>query len=229
MEPFDWHKIFLHDLDGQFALEIIFRTVFMFTIVLTILRLSGKRGIRQLSIFELAIILSLGSAAGDSMFYKDVAILPTVIVCFTAIGFYRLITWITTKNERFEKLLEGKPVYIVMDSVMTIKEDSKDSLSKDEFFAELREKGVEHLGQVRIAILETDGNVSVFFYPPDEIKPGLPILPHLYDEHSDVIVQEGLYACIFCGTLHGLQPGHHRCKRCDHHEWVMAISTNRVT
>ena len=61
---FDWNKIFLSDLDWSFTLEIIFRTVVMFALILIMLRLSGKKGVRQLSIFEVAIIIALGSAAG---------------------------------------------------------------------------------------------------------------------------------------------------------------------
>jgi len=224
----DWERIFFYDVDGQFALEVVFRTAFMFIVIMAVLRLSGKRGVRQLSIFELAIILSLGSAAGDPMFYDDVALVPTVLVCATAIGLYRLITWLMTKSERFEQLLEGEPVYIVEDSVMIIKDD-KYSLSKDEFFAELREKGVEHLGQVRAAILETNGSMSVFFYPEETVKYGLPILPNACKKHINLIEQEGLYACIYCGTLAQLSPGRHPCNRCKHQEWVRAINTKRIS
>ncbi|MGK6351483.1 DUF421 domain-containing protein [Parapedobacter sp. DT-150] len=224
----DWKNIFLQDLDSSFALEIIFRTALMFIFIMVVLRLSGKRGVRQLSIFELAIILSLGSAAGDPMFNEDVPIVPAILVCITAIGIYRLVTWLMAKNERFEQLLEGEPVYIVVDSVMTIKDNIKNNLAKDEFFAELREKGVEHLGQVRVAILETSGTMSVFFYPADEIKYGLPILPHEYNKHSNTIAQQGLYACIYCGTLAQLESGPHQCGRCQHREWVPAINTKRL-
>ncbi|PPK99117.1 DUF421 domain-containing protein [Parapedobacter indicus] len=225
----DWERIFFHDVDGHFALEVVFRTTFMFVVIMVVLRLSGKRGVRQLSIFELAIILSLGSAAGDPMFYDDVALLPTVLVCATAIGLYRLITWLMAKSERFERILEGEPVYIIEDSVMVIKDDIKDSLSMDEFFAELRDKGVEHLGQVRAAILETNGSMSVFFFPDEEVKYGLPILPHAYRKHISLIERQGLYACIYCGTLEQLLSGRHHCNRCNHHEWVQAINCKRIS
>lgn len=56
----------------------------MFLIVLMIIRLSRKRGVRQLSILEIAIIASLGSAAGNPMFYKDVAIMPALLVCISS-------------------------------------------------------------------------------------------------------------------------------------------------
>jgi len=222
MVSFDWQKIFINDLTGEFALEIVFRTAFMFITVLTILRLSGKRGIRQLSIFELAIIIGLGSAAGDPMFNEDIAILPAVVVCVTAIAIYRAITWLTPKFERFERIVEGKPVYIVEDGIMVFKDDAKDSLSRDEFFAELRDKGVEHLGEVKTAILETNGNMSVFYYPKEKVKPGLPILPKIYDQRVAKISRAGLYACAYCGKVVHLASGQHSCTRCHHQEWVKA-------
>lgn len=228
MEHLDWYKIFINDLTKQFAAEIVLRTAVMFIVVLAILRLSGKRGIRQLSVFELAIIISLGSAAGDPMFQEDIAILPAVLVCVTVISLYRGITWITTKYEYIENVLEGKPVYIVEDGIMVIKNDTKNTLAKDEFFAELREKGVEHLGQVKTAILETSGNMSVLYYPNDDVKPGLPIFPKLYNRHITVIPAANLYACAFCGWVASLQPGRHHCSRCRHHAWVKPIDTKRA-
>ncbi|RZK76528.1 MAG: DUF421 domain-containing protein, partial [Pedobacter sp.] len=53
--------MFLNDLDGSLILEIGLRTIIMFTFVLIFLRSTGKKGVRQLSIFEVAIIISLGS------------------------------------------------------------------------------------------------------------------------------------------------------------------------
>ncbi len=228
MEPFDWQQIFINELTGQFVLEIIFRTAFMFVVVLVILRLSGKRGIRQLSIFELAIIISLGSAAGDPMFNEEIAVLPAVIVCITTIGLYRVITWITPKSEKFERILEGEPVYIVEEGIMVFKDDAKDTLSKDEFFAELREKGVEHLGQVKTAILETNGNMSVFYYPNEEVKPGLPILPKIYSQRTARIDKTGVYACAYCGRVARLSSGQHNCARCRHNEWIEAQKSKRT-
>jgi uncharacterized membrane protein YcaP (DUF421 family) len=71
----DLFKIFIYDTSFDFMLEILLRCTAMYILVLIFLRISGKRGIRQLSIFELAIILCLGSAAGDPMFVEDVPII----------------------------------------------------------------------------------------------------------------------------------------------------------
>jgi len=75
----DLYNIFIGDTTWGFALEILIRCTVMFIIIISFLRLSGKRGIRQLSLFELAIILCLGSAAGDPMFTKNVPIAHALV------------------------------------------------------------------------------------------------------------------------------------------------------
>ncbi|MFY0084450.1 DUF421 domain-containing protein, partial [Acinetobacter baumannii] len=87
-----------------FVLEILIRCTVMFIIIITFLRLSGKRGIRQLSLFELAIILCLGSAAGDPMFTKDLPIAHAFVAFVAIISLYRLVTWGMVKNKKIENL-----------------------------------------------------------------------------------------------------------------------------
>ena len=86
----DFIKILLADTTFTFAAEIVLRSVLMYFLIILVLRFSGKRGVRQLSIFEIAIILSLGSAAGDAMFYEEVPIIHAVIVFCSNYGFISL-------------------------------------------------------------------------------------------------------------------------------------------
>lgn len=85
----DFIRILLHDTTLSFALEIVLRCIVMYVLIILVLRFSGKRGVRQLSIFEIAIILSLGSAAGDPMFYDDVPLIHAVIVFTVILLLYR--------------------------------------------------------------------------------------------------------------------------------------------
>ncbi|WP_312083434.1 hypothetical protein [Epilithonimonas hominis] len=61
----DFKQILLGSEDWNFLLETVLRTSIMFVIIILGLRLLGKRGVKQLSIFELVVIIGLGSAAGD--------------------------------------------------------------------------------------------------------------------------------------------------------------------
>lgn len=224
----DWKEVFMNDLDWSFTLQIIVRTLIMFSVILIFLRMSGKKGVRQLSIFEVAIIIGLGSAAGDPMSNKDNAILPALLVFVTVLGLYRLITWIAAKNEGFESILEGDPIYIIEDGMFNLGTGER-TYAKDEFFSEMRQQNIEHLGQVRTAILETNGNVSFFYFEENEVKPGLPVMPKLYQKKSCSLSGSGRYACTYCGNVEVIKEKTMRCERCGQEEWVQAIHTSRLT
>lgn len=226
-EIFEWERLLTNELPLIFVFEVMFRSTVMFAVVLVALRATGKRGVKQLSIFETVIIIALGSAAGDPMFYEDVGLIPAMIVFITVILLYRAVTWLTGKSKWFEKLVEGETVCLIKDGRFSISEFKKESLAQDEFFSELRLKSIEHLGQVKNAYLEPSGEVSVFFYDDHEVQAGLPLLPHLYLKKTMQIDREGIYACSFCGNTEELKSGTASCQNCKRNEWVHAIKTMR--
>jgi hypothetical protein len=84
------------------------------------------------------------------------------------------------------------------------------------------------LGQVKTALLETSGELSVFFCGDQEVKPGLPILPHLFDLQLTELPEPGIYACAFCGNVEQLPAGPNECDRCHKHKWVKAHTGQRL-
>src|SRR5688572_17234972 len=102
---FDWERILFNETPVNFLLEVALRSTIMFLMLLIVLKLAGKRGVKQLSIFEMVIIISLGSAAGDPMFYEDVGIVHALVVFVIVMGLYRFITWLTGKSSWVEKFL----------------------------------------------------------------------------------------------------------------------------
>ena len=225
---FEWDRVLLNNASAIFVMEVIFRTTVMFIALLTALRFTGKRGVKQLSIFEIVIIIALGSAAGDPMFYEDVGILPALTVFIVVICFYRLVTWVTGKSKWFEELLEGKTELLIENGFFSMLKFDKEDIAQDEFFSELRLQSIEHLGQIKYAFLEPSGNISVFFFRDEEVKPGLPVLPALFSKKSKIITTGGLYACANCGFTQHLAPGGAKCPVCAEDEWVLTIQTLRV-
>lgn len=225
---FEWGRVLLNDLPVIFLLEVIFRTVIMFTVVLLTLKFAGKRGVKQLSVFEVVIIISLGSAAGDPMFYEDVGLLPAMLVFLVILMLYRCVTWLLGKSRKFEYFIEGNVQNIIEDGQFSIQSFEKEDLALDEFFSELRSKSIEHLGQVRNAYIETNGTISVYFYEDIYVKYGLPIRPQLFAVKSTTIPKSGTYACTFCANVQELEPIAATCSNCRRNEWVEAIKTRRV-
>lgn len=228
-EIFEWDRIFYNNLPENFILEVIFRSTVMFIILLLTLKLAGKRGVKQLSIFETVIVIALGSAAGDPMFYEDVGILPAAVVFLVIIILYRAVTWLTGKSKKFEEFIEGKTECLINEGKFSVATFEKESLAQDEFFSELRIKSIEHLGQIKNAFLETSGEVSVFYYEDKEVKPGLPILPALFHKKSKNIPTSGLYSCTFCGHTEKQKAGTAICEICSKEEWVESIKTLRIS
>lgn len=225
----DWHRIFFSDHPYSFFLEILFRTPLMFLAVVLILRFTGKRGVQQLSIFEMVMIITLGSAAGDSMFYEDVGLFHAIAVFVVILAVYRLVIFLIVKYEKVEILLEGKPIYIIRHGKLCTEEINGKELGSDEFFGELRSHNIEHLGQIRYAILEDTGRISVFYYPDSDVKPGLPILPDDYERKQIRIGKPGLYACAKCGSTYTLIVAESViCENCKHNEWVEALDRVRI-
>ncbi|MGO4878124.1 DUF421 domain-containing protein [Pedobacter psychrotolerans] len=229
MLAIDWKQFLIGEENFEFLMEIALRTFIMYFIILFGLRLLGKRGVRQLSVFELVVIISLGSAAGDPMFYKEIGLLTPVVIFLIIVGAYRFTTFLTAKSEKIDDLIEGKSVYLIREGVFNIEDFKKETLAKDEFFSELRQQSISHLGQVETTILETSGTLSVYFYADENVKPGLPILPDLFDQKIKLIDDEGQYACSFCGAVVEIKlKGKHKCPRCQNEEWVKAINDCRV-
>lgn len=226
----DWNSFLLGTEKWDFLGEVALRTFVMFFVILGSLRILGKRSITQLSIFELGVIIGLGSAAGDPMFYKDVGILAGMMVFFMVISLYRLVTLLINKSERLEKIFEGQPVYLVKEGRFDAKTFHKEPIARDEFFAQLRQHSVTHLGQVEQAIIETNGTISLFYFADDAVKWGLPVLPHLCEKILKTLPATGKYACSYCGRVDEVVSvqQQHVCASCGKKEWVKAINNRRI-
>ena len=226
----DLKELMLGGENWDFLIEVIVRTMIMLVVILISLRILGKRAVKQLSIFEIAVIIGLGSAAGDPMFYKEVGILPAIIVFTMTIGLYKFITYVIGKSKHFEDIMEGKPICLIKNGAFSIENFSKESLGEDEFFSELRMQSVSQLGQIEIAIQESSGDMSIIFYPDDEVKFGLPIMPDSLNIWQQKINDTNYYSCIFCGYTEKLKPTNECiCPKFKKNRWVKASNKKRVS
>lgn len=228
-EIFEWNRFLFNDLPVIFLVEVIVRALIMYVIILIALRSSGKRGVKQLSIYELVLIIGLGSAAGDPMFYEDVGIIPAITVFIVIILLYRATTWLSGKSRKFGQMLEGNPVCLIIDGRFSIENFKKEDLAQTEFFSELRQQNVEHLGQVRLGFIEPSGEISLFFYEEKDIRFGLPLIPGVFDKKQLEIKKKAIYACIFCGQTQEIIKGGAVCPTCKRNEWVEALNNRRLT
>lgn len=230
MKAFDLHRMALDKVPMEFLGEVALRSLYTFILVFLFLKITGRRGVRQMSLFEVLIILTLGSAAGDVAFYDDVPMIPVLIVFVTLGLLYRLVMWLMSKSEKIEDLLEGKPVVIVEQGQLAWEKVRSANMTEFEFFMELRLNSVEQLGQVRLAIMETNGQISVYYYDDADVKPGLCILPDEYVERFTTVPEAGEYACRRCSHVTAMLSGDHQlCPRCTNPVWTKVSRAKRIT
>ncbi len=224
----DWKSILLGEENWMFLIQVVLRSFIMFVVVLVSLRLMGKRAVMQ-GVFEVAMIIALGSAAGDAMFYSKVGLLPAIVVFASIIIIYKIINHFMALNTHFEKFLQGQLVCLIKDGAFVLKSIKKEQLASNEIFSDLRLEGASQIGQIKHAYIEPSGNLSVFFYEVNETRYGLPILPEHLKEKSNLTKENGYYSCIFCAdTL--LMPGFTKfiCRKCGHHECVKSVNDKKI-
>jgi len=170
------YRLFLGPDFTYFALfEVVFRTGFMYMYTILNVRLMDKRSMGMLSPFEIIIIIALGSAVGDPMFYKSVPLLPAMITISTIVLIERVIARIAIKNEFFERLLNGAPVLIIHNGVLLDDAMGRQNITKDEMYSLLRMRGVLHLADVELAYLEPSGSISIIKKDGVETSDTIPI------------------------------------------------------
>jgi uncharacterized membrane protein YcaP (DUF421 family) len=229
IEVFDWHRIFVsEEVSLDYLPEIVFRTFVMFLVLIFALKFLSKRGVKQLSVFELAILIALGSAIGDPMFYNHIPITYGIVVLAVVISLYKGITSLTAKYKITEEILEGKPVCLLIDGRIEYETYKKIGLPYDKFFAELRGQSIDHLGQVRRAYLETSGEISVYFFGDSEVIEGLPIFPEVVNAPRSTIDSSARHACIHCGNIQQIDHPKSTCLICHNSKWVSPDSRARV-
>lgn len=177
VQPFDWVRLLLGEPPPSFMLEIVLRVVCIYAFGLLMMQLMGKRGRNQMNPLEFLVVIALGSAIGDAMFYPEVPLAYAALVVALLVLIGALIAKIEARSERFRSLLESEPTVLVQAGRVLEDNLQSERMSQGELFSELREKGVEQLGEVRMAILELSGRVSVFRYPDDQVQQGQNIMP----------------------------------------------------
>jgi len=156
-------------------LSLILRTIFMYFFIIFIYRLMGKKEVGQLSIVDLIVsiliaeLIALSIQTEKSIF---ISIVPIVVLA----GVQMLISFITLKNSKIRYILDGRPTIIINNGKINIKEMSKLRYSLDDLLIQLRLQGIKNINKVKYAILENNGELSVFMdseYPLPLILDGI--------------------------------------------------------
>ena len=141
---------------------LIFKTVFMYFFIILVYRLMGKKEVGQLSIIDLIVSILIAELVALSIESSDNSILISVVPILVLVGVQIFISYITLKNEKIRDIIDGKPTIIIKNGKLNFTEMSKIRYSLDDLLIQLRLQGVKSIEKVKYAVLENNGNLSVF-------------------------------------------------------------------
>ena len=151
---------------------IFIRTVIIFASIIFLLRLLGKRQLRELELSELVVSVMLADLAATPLQDIGIPLLNGLIPIVTLFACELAISGGILSSVRFRGIMCGKPEFLIIDGQILEKEMRKARFSVDELFEELRNKDILDIKKVKYAVLETDGSLSVFLFP--EYQPVTP-------------------------------------------------------
>lgn len=222
----DWIRIFIGNVPVLFFVEVIFRVLFVFLLIIFSMRLMGKRMASQLSRNEMVAMSSLAAAIGIPIQSPDKGLLPAFIVAMIVILGQRLVAGLATRSERFEKQSQGDYSTLIAEGTIQLHELKSTRISRERLFAQLRKEGVKHLGEVGRFYFEANGTFTLIKRTTP--KPGLSILP----EKDEDFVKRLHYVhskniCYHCGNETGIQQSS-TCPKCGHHDFVHPVDPEDI-
>lgn len=141
--------------------ELVVRAVVVYGVLLTMLRLTGKRQVGQLSPFDLVLLLILANAVQNSMNAGDESLVGGLVSAATLVLLNFLVGFVTFRSKKLANIVEGTPRVLVHNGKLLEGSLEFAQIDRHELNAALRAAGVSHVGEVAVAMLENNGHVSV--------------------------------------------------------------------
>src|SRR5438128_6754029 len=141
--------------------HLLIRAVLIYIIFFIGLRLFGKRELGQFTTFDLVLVLLVANALQPAMTGPDNSITGGVIIVATLLVFNRGVAMVRSRWPAFDHLIEPPPTLLVHDGNLVKQNLEKEGLSVEDVQMAVREHGVDKLSDVKVAVLENDGSISV--------------------------------------------------------------------
>lgn len=152
------------------------RTLILYMLLMTGLRILGKRQIGELEPGELVMTMMLSDLAAVPMQDFALPLLSGVIPILTLLSFSMLLSYISLKSIRFRELTCGTPTLLIKHGKLQQQSMQKNRFTIDELMEELRQQGYSNIQDIKYAVLENSGNLSILPWPDKQ-----PVTPEQLD------------------------------------------------
>ncbi len=142
-------------------LEIIIRSAAVYFFMVIAIRLFGKKELSQLNTADIILILLISNAVQNAMVGSNSSLQGGLVAALVLFLLNYILKKLMFKYDGFRNFIQEKPVILIHDGIIDFKELTKLEISSNELDEVIREHGIESYKEVKLAIMEIDGNISV--------------------------------------------------------------------
>lgn len=174
IEPAEYSFDILRILFGDFSVliffEILIRVAIIMLYTIFIIRWIGKRAVGGLGSADVLLIIAMGSAVGDAMFYPSIPLALAIAVITLIAIFQKIYIYLGIKSEYVRKKTHPKVVKLVENGALLNDNFTKDQIDKNEVLMLLRESGIEFLSEVEHVYFEKSGKLSIYKFENPKLE-----------------------------------------------------------
>lgn len=172
---------------------LFIRTLIIFATLIVLMRILGKRQMRELELSELVVSVMIADLAATPLQDIGIPLLNGIIPIVTLFACELVISGVSLASVGFRSLMYGRPSMIIKDGLIQEKEMRSSRLSIDELLEQLRSKEILDIASVKYAILETDGTLSTILMPADRPVSARQMNAEINDTgYPIVIIEDGV-------------------------------------
>jgi len=143
------------------AWELMVRAAVIYLALLVALRLFGKREVGQFTLIDLVLILLVANAVQPAMTGPDTSLAGGLVIIATLVTMNRAIAWARSRVPLIQRLVESEPTVLARNGHWITHALEREELSIEDCEMAMREHGVGHINEVKLAVLEADGMISI--------------------------------------------------------------------
>ena len=157
-------------------LNLIYKCIFFYFMIILALRCMGKREIGELSIFDIVIYLVMSELLALSLTENNDSIFKTLIPLITLSTLQVVVAFLIMKLEVFRTLIDGKPVILIQNGLINQYAMKKERYNIDDLMMQIREGSIGSIHEIAFAILETNGRLTLMKKSECKVKFPFPLI-----------------------------------------------------
>ena len=143
-------------------MDAVLRGAAVYVFLLIIFRITGKRSLGQITTFDFVLLLIISEATQQALLGKDYSITNAFLVIITLVGLDIGLSLWKQRSPKMDQLLEDRPVVIVEHGRLLKERMARELIDEADVLAAARERqGLERLEQIKFAVLERNGSISI--------------------------------------------------------------------